>query len=207
MRDKIKQALSKLEASLSGESNSFYKENVKELIKNSAKKKKAKPLYSAAFLDSSSREELYNWWKLQTKQALHERVPGHSHMTIKFKPSREDILSLPIGEGGEKTVTVIGYSYDELGQAVQVRVSDDSFSRQDDGVAHITISASKEAPRGFAYSNDLLSRDITDVKSGPELKVRIGVFMSNQEVAYDLGDVFPDLDESDIIIENSEEEV
>ena len=114
------------------------------------------------------------------------RVPKHSHMTIKFKPSHEEVLALPIGESEEKVVTVVGYAYNEMGQAVQVRVSDESFARQDGGVAHITISASEDAPMGFAYSNQLLSEGIKEVKSGPELKVRIGLFMSDGKIKYDL---------------------
>jgi hypothetical protein len=125
---------------------------------------------------------------MHVKEEPLDKVPKHSHMTIKFKPSPEDILALPIGEPGERTVTVIGYAHNELGQAVQVRVSDEAFGRQDGGIAHITISASNDAPRGFAYSNQLLEEghNFEEVKSGPELKIRVGMFMQNQEIKYDL---------------------
>ena len=186
MSEKIEKSLKHLIASIKDDESAFYVNNVKELLKTAGKNKPKKAIYSAAFLDEGSREDLYNWWKMHVKEQPLDKVPAHSHMTIKFKPSPEDILALPIGESTERTVTVVGYCSNELGQAVQVRVSDESFARQDDGIAHITISASSDAPRGFAYSNQLLCEGVTEVKSGPELKVRIGMFMQNQEIKYDL---------------------
>jgi hypothetical protein len=186
MSEKIEKSLKHLFASIKDSENAFYVNNIEELLKTAGKKKPKKALYSAAFLDEGSREDLYNWWKMHVKEEPLGRVPKHSHMTIKFKPSHEDILALPIGESEEKTVTVVGYANNELGQAVQVRVSDESFARQDGGIAHITISASEDAPKGFAYSNQLLSEGVEEVKSGPELKVRIGMFMQNGEIKYDL---------------------
>ena len=187
MSEKIEKSLKHLFASIKDNENAFYVNNVEELLKTAGKKKKPKKaLYSAAFLDEGSREDLYNWWKMHVKEEPLGRIPKHSHMTIKFKPSHEDILALPIGESAERTVTVVGYAHNELGQAVQVRVSDESFARQDGGIAHITISASEDAPMGFAYSNQLLSEGVEEVKSGPELKVRVGMFMQNGEIKYDL---------------------
>ncbi|MCH2669189.1 MAG: hypothetical protein MK009_04980, partial [Gammaproteobacteria bacterium] len=57
---------------------------------------------------------------------------------------------------------------------------------------HITISASNDAPRGFAYSNNLLEEghNFEEVKSGHELNVRIGMFMQNQEIKYDTEGTF-----------------
>ena len=189
MSEKIKKSLKHLIASIKDSESVFYVNNIKELLKTAGKKKKPKKaIYSGAFLDEGSREDLYNWWKMHVKEELLEREPPHSHMTIKFNPSPEDILALPIGESEKRTVTVIGYAHNELGQAVQVRVSDDVFARQDGGIAHITISASNDAPKGFAYSNQLLEEghNFQEVKSGPELNVRIGMFMQNQEIKYDL---------------------
>jgi hypothetical protein len=191
MSEKIEKSLKHLFASIKDDENAFYVNNVEELLKTAGKKKKPKKaLYSAAFLTEGSREDLYNWWKMHVKEQPLDKVPKHSHMTIKFKPSHEDILALPIGESAERTVTVVGYCNNELGQAVQVRVSDEVFARQDDGIAHITISVSNDAPRGFAYSNQLLCEGIIEVKSGPELKVRIGMFMQNGEIKYDLEGTF-----------------
>ena len=193
MSEKIEKSLKHLVASIKDDENAFYVNNIKELLKVAGKKNKPKKaIYSAAFLDEGSREDLYNWWKMHVKEDLLDRVPKHSHMTIKFKPSPEDILALPIGESEKRTVTVVGYAHNELGQAVQVRVSDDIFARQDSGIAHITISASNDAPRRFAYSNNLLEEghNFEEVKSGPELNVRIGMFMQNQEIKYDTEGTF-----------------
>tara|TARA_B100000700_G_C14978678_1_gene825204 strand:- start:263 stop:877 length:615 start_codon:yes stop_codon:yes gene_type:complete len=189
--NKIEKALKGLMKYVEGSDKLYFKENVGELLKFAKSKKPPKPLYVAAFLEEGSRQDLYNWWKMHVKKDLLPQEPKHSHMTIKYQPSKEDILSLPIGESSEKTLTVIGYAHDDLGQAVQVRVSDKSFDRMGDGIAHISISKTKETPMGFAYSNALLSQGIEEVKAGPELKVKgIGVFMSNQQVEYDLDNVF-----------------
>jgi hypothetical protein len=192
MSKKIEKSLKYLIASIKDDEDAFYTNNVKELLKTAGKNKPKKALYSAAFLEEGSREDLYNWWKMHVKEQPLDKVPAHSHMTIKFKPSPEDILALPIGESEKRTVTVVGYAHNELGQAVQVRVSDDAFARQDEGIAHITISVSNDAPRGFAYSNQLLEEghNFQEVKSGPELSVRVGMFMQNQEIKYDTEGTF-----------------
>ena len=192
MSKKIEKSLKYLIASIKDDEDAFYTNNVKELLKTAGKNKPKKALYSAAFLEEGSREDLYNWWKMHVKEQPLDKVPAHSHMTIKFKPSPEDILALPIGESEKRTVTVVGYAHNELGQAVQVRVSDDAFARQDEGIAHITISVSNDAPRGFAYSNQLLEEghNFQEVKSGPELSVRVGMFMQNQEIKYDIEGIF-----------------
>lgn len=191
MNDKVKKALRSLYDDIDYRRDGFYKENVEALMKNAAKNKLKKAIYSAAFLDEGSREDLYNWWKMHTKQDLLPNVPKHSHMTIKFKPSEEEVLALPIGESSEQKVTVIGLAYDEFGQAVQVKVNDDSFARQDDGIAHITISTAKDVPP--VYSNELLARGVEEVKVGPELSVKVGLFLNNQKISYDLdGTIYAD---------------
>jgi len=152
------------------------------IVKGAAKKKKKKALYTAytaAFLTDTSRKELYNWWKSHLETDTLDRVPAHSHMTIKSKPSAEEVLSLPIGEEeGSIKLTVVGYAKNDLGQAVRVS----GFESSNDH-AHITISVSKDAPGGFAYSDDLLGTGITPVNKGPVLDARIG-FHNGREVRY-----------------------
>ena len=181
---KIHNLIKNLLKSVEGSERSFYSDNLNEILKYSGKKR-PKAIYAAAFLDESSREDLYNWWKMHVKEDMLDRVPKHSHMTIKFKPSQEEIISIPIGESDAKTVKVVGFASDDLGQAVLVKPSDDSFGRIDGGRAHITISASEDAPMGFAYSNTLLEEGFEEV-SGPELNVKVGLFMSNGEIEYDI---------------------
>lgn len=193
MGEKLKTALEALYSYVNKTDDSYYKENIRELLKTAGRKKPQKALYSAAFLDEGSREDLYNWWKMHVKEDLLDRVPKHSHMTIKFKPNEEEVLAIPVGEDADKTVTVIGFAHNNMGQAVQVRVSDESIERQDGGIAHITISASEDAPMGFAYSNELLSQGVEEVSAGPELTVRVGLFLTNGKVVYDLeGTIYED---------------
>ncbi len=186
MTEKLKQSLESLYNDIKNSSREFYSENVKEILKTAGKSKPKKAIYSAAFLDEGSREDLYNWWKMHVKEELLDKVPSHSHMTIKFKPSEEQVLSLPIGESDDKFVRVTGFASDDMGQAVMVEPSDKSFLRQDGGIPHITISVAEDV--GFVYSNELLARGVTQVKAGPELRVKIGLFLTNQSVVYDLDD-------------------
>ena len=120
-------------------------------------------------------------------------------MTIQFKPTPEQVMAIPVGEDSDKTITVTGYASNEFGQAVQVRVSDDSFERQDGGIAHVTISAAEDAPMGFAYSNELLSQGVEEVASGPEVSVKVGLFLSNGKVVYNFdGTIYQEEDNIEI---------
>ena len=189
--NKIEKALDGLISSLDPKKEAFYKENIEELKKYAGKKNKPqKAIYAAAFLTESSRKDLYNWWGTYVQKDLYDNVPKHSHMTIKFKPDAEEVLSLPIGEDADKTLTIIGYAYDDKGQAVRVRVSDKSFERKDGGIAHITISTAEGVP--FSYSNELLSKEkIIDV-DGPELEVNVGFWSTKGQIKYDLEDTIYD---------------
>ena len=199
MSDKIAEALNSLYKDIEAVGKSFYTDNISEMIKNAGKNKPKKAIYSAAFLDEGSREDLYNWWKMHVKEELLARVPKHSHMTIKFKPSKEEVLSLPIGESDDKYVRIIGFASDENGQAVMVEPSDKSFSRQDEGIAHITISTAEDV--GFVYSNELLQRGVEQVRSGPELRVKVGLFLTNQKVVHDLeGTIYQEEEEIEVKI-------
>lgn len=190
MNDRVINSLKNLLKDAEDSGNSFYKDGVTQILKNAGKKGPKKALYAAAFLTETSRKDLYNWWSMHVKEQTLDRIPKHSHMTIQYERkglSPEDVLSLPIGETG--TVKVIGYASNEMGQAVQVSVSSDSFRRKE-GIAHVTISAADDAPMGFAYSNQLLSEGVTEVKAGPELDVKIGLFLPNGEIKYDLSETF-----------------
>ena len=188
--NKIEKALDGLISSLDPNKEAFYKENIEELKKYAGKKKKPqKAIYVAAFLTESSRKDLYNWWGTYVQRDLYDNVPKHSHMTIKFKPDPEEVLDLPIGEDADKTLTIIGYAYDDKGQAVRVRVSDKSFDRKGGGIAHITISTAEGIP--FSYSNELLSKGIIDA-DGPELEVKIGFYSSKGQIKYDFEDTIYD---------------
>ena len=159
----------------------FLKESVQVevLIKKFAKKRKA--IYTAAFLTDAAKIELKNWWKLGTKTELLENEFAH-HMTIKFRPTPEEVLALPVGE--KVSLRVMGYAQDEKGQAVVVSPVGVVSSND---IPHITISTSnteddkKVSP---VYSNELLSEGIEQVLDGPSVEAVVG-FFNGKEIRYD----------------------
>jgi len=172
-------ALEALKADLEKEGNSECLDSVKDIIKYAKKKKKA--LYTAAFLTPSGAEQLDNWWGTATQKDFHEKHFRH-HMTIKFKPSEEEVVSLPIGE--DVKLKVIGYAADDKGQAVMVSGVSSSNS-----IPHITVSTAEGTSP--VYSNELLGLGITEV-DGPELDARIG-FHNGKEARYDFeGSIYED---------------
>jgi len=155
-------------------------------IKYAAKKKKA--LYTAAFLTPEGRAELERWWLTNVKGA-DGQLSGilentfMCHMTIKWKPSFEEVEALPI----DKIVAlkVVGYADDSRGQAILV-----AGVESDNPHPHITIATVTDAETGKkvspAYSNELLGmkEHVTLVDKGPELEARIG-FHNGKEPRYD----------------------
>tara|TARA_Y100000034_G_C6868511_1_gene396109 strand:+ start:437 stop:961 length:525 start_codon:yes stop_codon:yes gene_type:complete len=164
-------ALEELKDKLEKESSPEYLESVKDIIKYAKKKKKA--LYIGAFLTPAGAEMLDMWWGTTVQKEFLAKHFAH-HMTIKFKPSVEEVVSLPIGEG--VTLKIIGYGEDERGQAVMV-----SGVRSSNEIPHITVSTAEGISP--VYSNELLGLGITEV-DGPELDARIG-FHNGKEVRYD----------------------
>lgn len=163
--------LEALKSEMKKEGRDDYAEYIHEIIKCAKKKKKA--LYTAAFLTPSGKEALANWWGTVAQKAFLEKQFMH-HVTIKFKPSEEEVTALPIGE--DVTLKIIGYSQDELGQAVAVSGVESSSQ-----VPHITVSTSIETSP--VYSNELLSRGFSE-KDGIEIEARIG-FWNGKEAKYD----------------------
>jgi len=119
-----------------------------------------KPTYTGVFLDESSHKALLDWWGKHTNTELHPKIWAH-HMTIKFKPSEEELESTPVGK--KVHLKVIGWAADEKGQAVLVAPQGVQSANKN---PHITIStAPGTAP---VYSNDLLEKGSNRV-SGPTL--------------------------------------
>jgi Fungal tRNA ligase phosphodiesterase domain len=125
-----------------------------------AEEPKKPPTYTGVFLDEASHRALLAWWEKHTDTPLHGKIWAH-HMTIKFKPTAEDLEKTPIGK--KVHLKVIGWAADEKGQAVLV---------EPEGIAsanhhpHITISTAPGT--GPVYSNDLLAKGSNRV-SGPTL--------------------------------------
>lgn len=206
MSDKIKKALSNLYKDISTSCDTFYKDNLKEIIKNSNEKKKKKlkkAIYAGVFLDEGSISELYNWWKLYTKQGLLATKPKNPHMTIAFKPSSEQVLKLPIGETENIKLTVSAVAFDEGNQAVRVRFDEDLFSMDKDAIPHITISYSEDS--SAKMSTQCLQDHAVEVTGGPDLYGKVGLFLNNQTVSYDLeGTIYErelSYDESGLLID------
>ena len=120
----------------------------------------AQVTYTGVFLDAASYAKLINWWEEHVKEPLHAKTFAH-HMTIKFKPTEEEINALPLGE--KATLQVIGWGSDEKGQAVMVAPHGVESANK---IPHITIACAPGTSP--AYSNDLLAHGMTRV-SGPTL--------------------------------------
>jgi hypothetical protein len=117
-------------------------------------------LWTEVTLDESSHNALVEWWKKHTDAPILAKVHAH-HMTIKFKPTAEEIEATPVGK--KVHMRVIGWAADEKGQAVLV---------EPHGVAsanphpHVTVAVAEGSnPK---YSNDLLAKGANRV-SGPTL--------------------------------------
>jgi len=117
------------------------------------------PTYTAVFLDDESKRKLLSWWKSEVCQVL--PVAYADHMTLRFKPSEDEVAKLALGE--EADLHVIGWAADEKGQAVLVRSEVPSSNLN----PHITVATAKGTSP--VYSNKLLAQGHTKV-SGPTLR-------------------------------------
>ncbi len=117
------------------------------------------PTYTGVFLDEASHRALVEWWKEHTDAPLFEKVHAH-HMTIKFKPTAEEIEKTPVGK--KVKLKVIGWAADEKAQAVLVDPGIPSANKH----PHITMSVATGV--NPAYSNELLAQGSNRV-SGPTL--------------------------------------
>jgi hypothetical protein len=73
--------------------------------------------YTGVFLDEASHHALLDWWKNHTDAPVLPKIWAH-HMTMKFKPTAEELEATPFGE--KVKLRVIGWAADEKGQAVLV---------------------------------------------------------------------------------------
>lgn len=115
-------------------------------------------IYTAVILDEESRSNLLSWFQEISGEEIHPKEFAH-HMTIKFKPSEEEIESTPFNE--KATLKIIGWASDERGQAVLVEPSIPSSNQ----FPHITVATNGVGP---VYSNKLLENGYNEVQ-GPTL--------------------------------------
>lgn len=165
MMGKIKSAGKKYDIKYS-EADDQMKEAFRrlELRKQAGKKKKA--IYSAIFLPKDQEEGLLDWWKKETGLKVLPKIFAH-HMTIKFKPSPEEVMALPIGQ--DAGLKIIGWVADEKGQTILVEPEVPSTNSN----PHITIATDGTSP---VYSNELIQNGEVNMISGPTLKGRVGIF-------------------------------
>jgi hypothetical protein len=112
-----------------------------------AKSKPEKAIYTAVFLDDPN--DLLDWWERETGIPVHPKVFAH-HMTIKFKPSPDEVKDLPIG--APVNLRIIGWAADDQGQAVAVQPQG---VRSSNRIPHVSVAMSGVSP---VYSNELLGR-------------------------------------------------
>lgn len=146
-------------------------------------KKKRKAIYSGVFLSPESKEALADWWpgELLPKTFMH-------HMTLKFKPSPEEVLSLPLGK--DVKLQIVGIGSDEKGQAVAVSTE----LPVDNPIPHITVATDGTSP---VYSNELLAAGAAPVdmeNPPPVLTGTVGIF-DGKGPKFDLvGTIYEDME-------------
>lgn len=114
------------------------------------------PIYIGVFLDDASRAMLLEWFSRNVCELL-ENEFAH-HMTVKFRPSAEDLVGNP--EGLPVDLEVVGYTTSPNVQAVVVEGYHSA-----NNVAHITVATDGSPPK---LANDLLARGFT-AADGPRL--------------------------------------
>jgi len=129
-----------------------------------------KVIWSGVMLDNPG--DLTQWWENEVGPLL-PKVFSH-HMTITFKPSPEQVESLPLGR--EVQLKVDGYVEDEKGQAVRVRGYTSS-----NPVAHITVATDGTSP---VYSNTLFREGPVRPIDGPVLSGKVGVSVAGGAIRY-----------------------
>lgn len=121
------------------------------------------PIYAGVILDPTAREELKAW--CATLSPLREKSLAH-HMTWAFKPTAEEVRSLPIGQ--PVTLRVIGYVDRDGVQAVVVEGAETR-----NATAHVTVAVDQGVSP--VHSNTVLAGGWTE-KAGPVLAGKWGWF-------------------------------
>lgn len=117
-----------------------------------------KTIYWAALLTKDSHNIL-----LKTFPPLHDKVYAE-HITLAFSPNKEVEDGFAAIIGNEVCIEVIGYAFDDNGQAIVVNGVD----RLDGETTHITISCAEGIKP--VYSNELLEKQ--KIQKVDKLKLR-----------------------------------
>ena len=131
---------------------------------------KFKPVFVAAVLDDVAKQDLYNYWMAQTGAPRPLPVPKMSHMTIKFRPSAEEVASMPIGQPVK--LRVVGWAANDLIQAVAVEPVGVGSAN---AAPHVTFALA-DASVAPKLSNDLFAGAATSGQKalGPVLTATLG---------------------------------
>ena len=121
--------------------------------------------YTGVFLTPESRDELLAWCATTFGPPLDGGRVIAEHMTIKFRPSQEEVDALPLHS--YTGLRLVGYACDEHVQAVVVAPR---LMPSANPVPHITICCRGKPP---FYSDTCLARDYTAVSDGPWLVGRV----------------------------------
>lgn len=107
-----------------------------------------KIVYAGLFLDDTTKAQLERWWGQQEgTEPLFDKKLIH-HLTLAFKPTQEDVESLPLGKSIK--MRIVGYGQDDKAQAIFVEIDG---LRSNNAKPHVTMAIS---PSGAAKnSNDL----------------------------------------------------
>lgn len=140
-----------------------------EVVKSNPGKPKT-PVFLAAVLTPEAKKQLYRWWSTQPMAPEPLAINKSSHMTIKFRPSLEEVALTPIGQ--EVILQVTGWAADGKIQAVAVEPQGVGSAN---AVPHVTFSI-KDPSVAPKLSNDLfVTAGVRRQQvKGPALKARIG---------------------------------
>jgi hypothetical protein len=150
----------------------------KEAIRSLAADKSI--VITAAFLTNEGKNDLKNWWESNVRVPLLSNIYMH-HLTIKYRPSKEEVLALEIGK--EVALAIVGYIENDSVQAVVV-ASDLPCSNK---VPHITVSTADGV--GPMKSNKFLNKGFKSTK-GPAIAAKIG-YLRGGEAVYEYPEEVP----------------
>jgi superoxide dismutase/predicted kinase len=125
---------------------------------------KIKPVYTAVFLDASSRKTLEHWWESNVGPLVGELIADH--VTLEKKPSPESLAGMPIGAKFKFRVT--GWADNGAVQAVSVESLPGLLVES--GAPHVTVSTDGTPP---SASIELIRSGVNRV-NGPVLSGVLG---------------------------------
>jgi hypothetical protein len=142
--------------------------SVLSVVRNNGKVRA--PVFVAAVLDDVAKQTLLNYWLSQPGAPAPLPVPKMSHMTIKFRPSLEEVGAMPIGQPVQ--LHIAGWAADDNIQAVAVEPVGVSSAN---AVPHVTFALA-DASVPPKLSNDLFSSTsaVGRKAPGPTITARLG---------------------------------